>query len=259
MSIWLPLEDHYLGYRQIRYLKGNPVGRLENRLPRGRALRDRGQARCFQDPPNSRAAHAVADVLQGAVDPRVGQVGFSVAIRMTRCRISAKTPGRPGRDFAYVHFRAMSCRCQRRIVSGVTIAATCARRRRASRKPIAAKRRRSSSVNRTRWLPRRAFRTRFSSRRHWMTSCCSCWSQPTRKVTSRCSGATRRVYVNCRGRRFRTQRLCPRSKSLMQIAKLSLFDAFQGGLSGLQVLGGRKCRKESIRLFNCLSRSTAFD
>ena len=45
--------------------------RFQKRLPRARALRDRGQARRFQDPPNGRAAHAVADVLQGALYPRV--------------------------------------------------------------------------------------------------------------------------------------------------------------------------------------------
>ena len=42
----------------------------------------------------------------------------------------------------------MSCRCQRRIVSGVTMVATCARSRRPRGAPRTAKRRRSSSVNR---------------------------------------------------------------------------------------------------------------
>jgi hypothetical protein len=38
---------------------------------------------------------------------------------MTRRWISPRTPRRLGR-VAYVHFRAMSCRCERRIASGVT-------------------------------------------------------------------------------------------------------------------------------------------
>jgi hypothetical protein len=42
---------------------------------------------------------------------------------VTRVRSPVRTPRRLGR-VAYVHFRAMSRRCQRRIVSGVTIVAT---------------------------------------------------------------------------------------------------------------------------------------
>jgi hypothetical protein len=45
--------------------------RVQERLPRRRALRDRRQAGRFEDPPNRQAAHAVADVLQRALDPRV--------------------------------------------------------------------------------------------------------------------------------------------------------------------------------------------
>ena len=41
-----------------------------------------------------------------------------------------------------------------------------------------------------RWLCSCAFRTRFSSRRYSMTSCCSRWSQPMRDATSSCSGTT---------------------------------------------------------------------
>jgi hypothetical protein len=41
---------------------------MQNRSPRGRALLDRGQARRFQDPQNGRAADAVADVFQRALD-----------------------------------------------------------------------------------------------------------------------------------------------------------------------------------------------
>ncbi len=79
-------------------------------------------------------------------------------------------PGRPGRCGTNVHFRAISHRCHRRIVSGVTMVATWLRTRRPSRRPFTARRRRWPSVN-----PRRrpfscSLRTRFSSTRYSMTS-----------------------------------------------------------------------------------------
>ena len=60
--------------------------------------------------------------------------------------ISLMIPGRPGRLEVNVHLLAMSCRCHRRIVSGVTIVATCRKTRRPSWRPFAARRRRWSSV-----------------------------------------------------------------------------------------------------------------
>ncbi len=62
--------------KEIRPGDGAPM-RSEKRLPRGGPLRDRGQARRLQDPPNRRAAHAVADVLQRALDPRVNPTSDS--------------------------------------------------------------------------------------------------------------------------------------------------------------------------------------
>jgi hypothetical protein len=50
-------------------------------------------------------------------------VGFSSAIRTVRRRISVSPPRRLAQRLAYVHFRAMSCRCQRSSVSGVTTVA----------------------------------------------------------------------------------------------------------------------------------------
>lgn len=47
-----------------------------------------------------------------------------------KSRISTCTPGRPGRDVVYVHFRAINSRPHLRIVSGVTIVATSVRMRR---------------------------------------------------------------------------------------------------------------------------------
>ena len=55
-------------------------------------------------------------------------------------------PGRPGRPGVKVHFRAIRRRCHRRIVSGVTMVATCRKTRRLSPRPLAARRRRWSSV-----------------------------------------------------------------------------------------------------------------
>src|SRR2546428_14185369 len=51
--------------------------------------------------------------------------------------ISLILPGRPGRFGGNVHFRAIRRRCQRRIVSGVTMVATCLRIRRPSGWPFA--------------------------------------------------------------------------------------------------------------------------
>jgi hypothetical protein len=45
--------------------------RFQKRLPRRRALRDRRQARRLQDPPNGRAPHAMANVRERTLDPRV--------------------------------------------------------------------------------------------------------------------------------------------------------------------------------------------
>jgi hypothetical protein len=57
------------------------------------------------------------------------------------------------RFLAYVHLRATSCQCHRRIVSGVTTVASWRKTRRLSRWPRTASRRRSSSVNWSRCPP----------------------------------------------------------------------------------------------------------
>jgi hypothetical protein len=51
-------------------------------------------------------------------------VGFSSAIRTIRLWICARMPARPCRCVTYVHLRAISRRCHRRLVSGDTIVAT---------------------------------------------------------------------------------------------------------------------------------------
>jgi hypothetical protein len=74
-------------------------------------------------------------------------------------------PRRPGWQ-AYVHFRAISCRCQRSNVSGVAIVAISRKAVRPTRYARAASRRRSSSVRRRRWVPSWRRRSRFSSIRY---------------------------------------------------------------------------------------------
>src|SRR5438309_6245613 len=98
--------------------------------------------------------------------------------------ISLIVPGRPGRFGANVHFRAIRHRCQRRIVSGVTMVATCLRIRRPSGWPFAVRRRRWSSVNRTRRPFSCSLRTRFSSTRYSMTSCWWRLTHPARVTNS---------------------------------------------------------------------------
>ena len=79
----------------------------------------------------------------------IPQVGFSVARR----RISARTPagmaGRPGRTGGVVQRRVTSCRCQRRMVEGVTISPS--RRRAGSSRARAAMRARSAQRHPRPW------------------------------------------------------------------------------------------------------------
>jgi hypothetical protein len=94
--------------------------------------------------------------------------------------------GRPGRFGVNVHFRAISGRCHRRIVSGVTIVATCRKTRRPSRRPFVARRRRWSSVSRRRRPFSWSVRTRFSSTRYSMTCCCRQLTHPASVTSSTC-------------------------------------------------------------------------
>ena len=82
----------------------------------------------------------------------------------------------------------MSCRCHRRMVSGVTMLARSFRTRRPSFLPFAANRRRWSSVSRSRFPPRCSLKTRFSSRRYSIAACW-CWlTQPARMARKSCHG-----------------------------------------------------------------------
>jgi len=103
---------------------------------------------------------------------RVAQLGFSVAIRRTRRRISASTAGRPGRCLVQVNFRAIGSRCHRSMVSGVTSVAASRSTARPSRCPSTLIRCCASSNCSLRPVSC-AFSVRFSSRRNAITSPCS--------------------------------------------------------------------------------------
>ena len=137
------------------------------------------------------------------------QRGFSLAIRTARCRISASAPGRPRRLREYVHFRTISSRCHRRIVSGVTSVATSRNTARPSRCPSCARRRRCGSVNRGRRPASCVFSTRFSSRRNAITSRCSRSSHPSSAARSICNGNTAVSLRQCAARVFRHYELSP--------------------------------------------------
>jgi len=115
---------------------------------------------------------------------------------MTSARRCACKPGRWPLPTRYVHLRATSSRCQRKMVSGVTRVATCASRWRPRRCPNSAKRRRSWSSNCSRCPASLVFSSRFSSRRNAMTSACSRWSHPPNTAINNWNGSTVEVYAS---------------------------------------------------------------
>src|SRR5215472_7652182 len=116
-------------------------------------------------------------------------VGFSVAMRTTSAAMPVFVHGRPGRRvFEPSYFLATSRRYHRKIVSGVTIPAMDASRRRPTTWPFTARRRRWSSVRRTRRDSCVARRTRFSSTRYSMTACCCRLTQPEKSRQKKASG-----------------------------------------------------------------------
>jgi hypothetical protein len=120
------------------------------------------------------------------VDP---QVGFSVAMRTTSAAISGLVLGRPGRRvFEPSYLFATSWRYHRKKVSGVTMPAIDATRRRPTTLPFTARRRRWSSVRRRRRDGCAARRTRFSSSRYSMTACCCRLTQPAKSSQKKASG-----------------------------------------------------------------------
>lgn len=88
----------------------------------------------------------MAEPDQFACPRRWPQVGFSVAMRITRLLMVAPVGGRPGRRRAvWSHFLVTSLRCQVRIVAGVTVK-TSAQRRRGTHRDKAANHTRSAGV-----------------------------------------------------------------------------------------------------------------
>jgi len=104
---------------------------------------------------------------------QIPPVSLSFAIRTTSTSISLAVCGRPASD-AYGRriLFAMSFRCQRSKVSGVTMVAISASILLPSSRALAARLRRWSSVKRTRRLPSWARRILFSSRRYSIACCC---------------------------------------------------------------------------------------
>ena len=114
--------------------------------------------------------------------------GFSTAIWTTSAAPSRRVIGRPRPRRALPSYVwAINLRYQRRIVSGVTMPATCITTRRPSFWPRTASRRRWASVRRSGRGPRCSRRTRFSSRRYAIRS--SWWrvTQPANVRTRTCS------------------------------------------------------------------------
>ena len=82
----------------------------------------RGQTVRLEDPGNRRAPDAMPDILQRALDPCVTPGG--ILSGHPDNEILDLLEHAPTTRPAYVHLRAINCRCHRRIVSGVTIVAT---------------------------------------------------------------------------------------------------------------------------------------
>ena len=114
--------------------------------------------------------------------------GFSTAIRTTSAATSRRVIGRPRPRRALPSYVwAINLRYQRRIVSGVTMPATCIKTRRPSFWPRTASRRRWASVRRSGRGPRCSRRTRFSSRRYAIRSSWWRFTQPANVRTRNCS------------------------------------------------------------------------
>jgi hypothetical protein len=135
-----------------------------------------------QDGPDGGGADPVAQAGEFAVDARYPQVGFSVARRITRPRRPAGMAGRPGRVGWVVQWRAISWRCQRRIVAGVTSSPR--RRRIGSTRVRAAIRARSDQVIRGRGVRRRSTASWWRRTRISISLAVSDWVRSTVQLRS---------------------------------------------------------------------------
>ena len=139
---------------------------------------------------------ALPDPLELLSDPSVGvrphmlgtEPPAGAEDRTMRRRIVSMPGGRPGpRRPRPSYVLAISCRCQRRRVSGVTRVCRSRRTRRPRRVACAARRRRWASVTRRRPGPSCSRRTRCSSWRESMTSRGCWWIQPATATTRNCN------------------------------------------------------------------------
>ena len=167
-----PGQREHLDGEQIAGREALPV-RLQERLP-GHApapLGSRVDPVVVQDPLHRGPSDLVAEVRERPADPVYPHWGFSTAIRTTSAATSRRVIGRPRPRRALPSYVwAINLRYQRRIVSGVTMPATCITTRRPSFWPRTASRRRWASVRRSGRGPRCSRRTRFSSRRYAIRS-----------------------------------------------------------------------------------------
>jgi hypothetical protein len=152
---------------KVRRCKAVPM-RGEKRLPGGlRATLRRGlDAVVLEDRLDRIAGDVVTETLEPTADARVAPGRVSFAMRITSAARSGLVLGRPRRcAFELSYFLATSVRYHRKMVSGVTMRAMAASRRRPRTLPFTAKRRRWSSVRHSPRGPCAARRTRFSSSR----------------------------------------------------------------------------------------------
>jgi hypothetical protein len=108
---------------EVKHVAGQDGVRLgpQELTPRWSGPSGRGvDAGAVQDGPDGGGADPIAEAGELAVEAAVSPGGVLVARRRTRLRRPAGMAGRPGRTGWVVQRRAMSWRCQRRMVAGVT-------------------------------------------------------------------------------------------------------------------------------------------
>ncbi len=186
-----PAQGQYLDGEKVRRRQTVPMSRQEG-LPRclRAALRRGLDAVVLEDRFDRVPGDVVTEVLRArrgcACSPTSGSPA-PCGRRARRCPASC-SGDRDRRFCEPSYLLATRSRYQRRIVSGVTMPATSARRCRPRVFPFTASRRRWSSVRRTRRGPCAARRIRFSSSRYSMTSCCCRLIQPENSRNRKASG-----------------------------------------------------------------------
>ena len=138
-----------------------------------------------------RCANSVTRCLV-AIQSRLTDCGCAgpVRVRAFRADVSGRTGLRGRCSFGFWPHRILADhRYQRRIVSGVTIPATCINARRPSRLPRTASRRRWASVSRSGRGPRCSRRIRFSSRRESIRSSWWLFAQRATVSTRNCDAS----------------------------------------------------------------------